>query len=251
MKKVRKLKKRTAYVLGLVFALVFSYAFREKSSDQDQVITSKIFSKVPQAQADIPSSPPPAGDGDGGDAAGDAAGDGGGSDGCFVAGTQVCLADGTGIAIESILPGMVVRGLGESTFVVAGLIAHDGHDAFLHNFANEPLKIFTLSNGDTLKTVDGHPVLVDNGAGWQWSNMSDLRIGTKISHISSDLVTVAKVEVKTDQFPTLFNLELIVEPGVERSFYANGVLVRDTQFIAYSISRWLAPPVATTYHQTV
>ncbi len=179
------------------------------------------------------------GDGDGG-GGGDDGGDSD-SDGCFVAGTRVLLADGRKVAIETIEPGSLVQGLGK-TFKVMSLIVHDGIHAFSHDYSHEPLMEITFDNGAILKTVGGHPVYVKKGNYWSWGNMWDLKIGAEALTERGEVSSVISARMPNEAGkPILYNLELDVEPYEERSFYANGILVRETQHINLAISKWLSP----------
>lgn len=242
MAKLRKLKKRSLYAISMAIALVCSYVFKEQtlSNHENVVKVPQVYADtVPVGAGDVPSS---------GDGGADDGGDGGGGDGgCFVAGTLISLVDGSCIAIEKIEPGMIVQGT-RSAFVVSDKIVHNGTDAFMHDFNTEPLKTILLNNGKSLQTVDGHPIYLRTENGWEWLNVSAIKVGTKLKSQDGGEVTVVNIITRPGERPILYNLELIVEPGRERSFYANGILVRDTQFIEYSINRWIAPPIATSYY---
>lgn len=242
MKKVSRISHRFLRTLSylLVMAVVSGMGYIGLGRKVDTTYTLD-YSLGNIAHADSPHTD--GGDGaDGGDGGGGGGGGGGGdgdSDdaGCFVAGTKVRLADGSDCSIERIQPGAVVRGQYKD-FVVVRTMVHDGvHDA-QHSFSREPLKKIRFSDGSTLWTVDGHPIYKRNtqSAIWQWSNIASCGVGTEVLNAEGAVVTVASIEIHFGKTPTLYNLELMVGEHEDRSYYANGILVRDTQHVRMAVS---------------
>jgi hypothetical protein len=242
--KTKKGLKLAHFVMGSVLVLLWGLVadvFSRPYSDQSHTLVPRVYADIAASGGDSPSDGT---GGDGGDGGGDNACGNSADNGCFTAGTKVLLANGKEKNIEDIEGGDVVRGENKN-FTVVGLITHDGVRAFKHNFIGEPLMRVLLSSGRTLETVGGHPIYINDGGGFRWSNMFALKPGVLLIDSSGFGVEVVRVEYVSGE-PVLYNLELAVNPGEERSYFANGVKVRDTQFPYVFVDRWLAPELVRT-----
>ena len=132
------------------------------------------------------------------------------SSGCFAAGTQVRMADGTDRAIEDVKPGDAVR---------TGPRKDDlAHVSETYRRGNVAIRELTLGNGTTLRTTAEHRIWVDSRG---WTLAKDIRAGDRVACLNDTTAAVLSATT-TDRAETVYTLEL----REDFAFYAQGVLVR-------------------------
>jgi len=137
-------------------------------------------------------------------------GGGGGGSSCFVAGTPVILADGSGKPIEAIAVGDQVLSYDEALGVFA---AGTVERRFVHPDTEALLRV----NGE-LVTTPNHPFFV-NG---QWILAEDLRVGDVLFCVGGQPELVTELETLAGP-ATTYNLEV----GQYHDYFAGGVLVHN------------------------
>jgi alpha-tubulin suppressor-like RCC1 family protein len=148
------------------------------------------------------------GGGGGGDSGG--GGYGGGSGGCFAAGTQVLMGDGSSRAVENVRPGDTVR-TGPRKADVARVDR-------TYCRANVAIRELTLESGVALRTTAEHRIWVDSRG---WSLANDIRAGDRVA-CTNDTTAVVTAVAATDPAETVYTFEL----REDIAFYAQGVLVQ-------------------------
>jgi len=133
-----------------------------------------------------------------------------GGGGCFLAGTQVAMADGTYKRIEDIRPGDIVLSVDETTYTpVEGLVTK-----VYHHSADEMGGSYLIINGK-VKVTPNHPLYMSDGS---WKNAGDLEIGDLVATLNGGEFVRSIVKVY-DRVP-VYNIE--VEPyGV---YFVNGLV---------------------------
>lgn len=81
--------------------------------------------------------------------------------GCVQAGTQVSMADGSHVAIESLSPGAEILALDPETRSMRKAFIRE---VLVHNDASYDLDRLELTDGQTLMVTDNHPILTRSGA---------------------------------------------------------------------------------------
>lgn len=107
--------------------------------------------------------------------------DGGG--GCFLAGTEITMADGTGKAIEQIEAGDVVLAFDQASGAMKPDPVKQVH---------EPMEVdhYLVINGD-LRVTPSHPVLSDG----KWIDVGALEVGDSLTAADGSDVVIESIEV--------------------------------------------------------
>lgn len=137
-------------------------------------------------------------------------GGGGGGGGCFLAGTEITMADGSTKVIEDIQAGDVVLAYDEGT----GEMKPDRVRA-----VHEPIQAdyHLVVNGKLLLTPS-HPML----SGGDWVEIGQLKVGDKLTAKDGSLVTIDDIEVVEGPV-TVYNFE--VNPY--GTYVAGGIVVHN------------------------
>ena len=137
-----------------------------------------------------------------------------GSGGCFLAGTEISLADGSTKPIESIEAGDVVM----AWDMKSGELKPDPVRA-----VQDPREVDSyLILNDRLRVTASHPMLSDG----EWVKAGDLKVGDHLTAADGSVVTVATIE-KVPGPVTVYNFE--VNPY--GTYVANGIVVHNRSSI--------------------
>jgi hypothetical protein len=139
---------------------------------------------------------------------------GGTGGGCFLAGTEISLADGSTKPIESIEAGDVVM----AWDMESGELKPDPVRA-----VQDPREVdsFLIVN-DSLRVTPSHPFLSDG----EWVKAGDLKVGDHLTAADGSVVTVATIETVPGPV-TVYNFE--VNPY--GTYVANGIVVHNRSSI--------------------
>lgn len=122
--------------------------------------------------------------------------------GCFVAGTEVLLANGETIRIEDIRVGDYVKTRdqfaddesGTETGVVTQLFVREKPGTLLLQF----------DSGDSIETTSEHPFFLDEG---DWAEAGELRVGQTVANLDGEPVTISAI-VRLSEPTTVYNFEV-------------------------------------------
>jgi len=135
---------------------------------------------------------------------------------CFVAGTQVTLADGTTKAIETVVVGDTVRAYDEATGTVkSGTVSTLFVHPETHDFIT--LRIGTRS----IITTPEHPFFVDG----RWVKAGQLVAGDTLSLLEEGTLRPLRLDTVTRYSGTETTYNLNVEPY--RTYFVDGILVHN------------------------
>jgi len=128
---------------------------------------------------------------------------------CFLAGTQVLLADGSYKSIEDVKAGDSVMSynMEEGRFIGASVVATTKHENDKYYIVNDNMKLTT------------NHILMVNG---QWATASDMKVGDYLLNANGDRVAVASIKEVEEQVD-VFNL-VTEEP---HDFFAQNYLVHN------------------------
>lgn len=163
-------------------------------------------------------------------------GGGGGGGGCFIAGTQILLADGTQKPIEQIQIGDQVLSFDEESHqAIAQFVTRLHH----HTANDQVLHVFHMSDGSLVIPNDIHPIfVVEQNSYFRTAEIKRmLDAGVKISFLRADgvRVSVESLEIKKS-FTAVYNFEVEGLKSVSaeygafgsgHNYYANGFLVHN------------------------
>ena len=149
---------------------------------------------------------------------------------CFIAGTQVSMADGTEKNIEDIVIGNEVLSYNEETKII-----EPKKVTGLNSPIHDDLVEYTLSNGTTITSTFDHPFYV-NGlslASYQPnltneryelpSEVGKIQVGDLLNLVNKEIVEIVSI-VKLDRVNTQTH---IISVEDNRNFYANKILVHN------------------------
>ena len=122
--------------------------------------------------------------------------------GCFVAGTEVLLANGETIRIEDVRVGDYVKTRdqfaddesGTETGVVTQLFVREKPGTLLLQF----------DSGDSIETTSEHPFFLDEG---DWVEAGELRVGQTVANLAGEPVTITAI-VRLSEPTTVYNFEV-------------------------------------------
>jgi hypothetical protein len=136
---------------------------------------------------------------------------GGGGGGCFIAGTNVTLADGTTMPIENLAPGAVLASYNIDTlplfsddntvFNTWSSLALTGSPASATVQSNDPLEvnsIIILNN--LLKTTPDHRHLVKSDGIWSFKQAVDVKVGDYFINKDGNEIEITSVTTEHIQF---------------------------------------------------
>ena len=134
---------------------------------------------------------------------------------CFVAGTEITLADGTTKNIEDIKVGEEVLTFNEETKVNEPGVVGD-----LKQHSVGSIIRVTLDNEIVIKTTEEHPFFV---TGKEWVKAKDLEPLDTCLKVDGDEAIISTVEV-LEETNIVYNL---LSVDANHNFYANGILVHN------------------------
>jgi len=151
-----------------------------------------------------------------------------GGGGCFVAGTEVTLANGEMINIEDVTPGMELMTFNEKT----GLIESGLVKSLIRPIVSYILSI-ELGNGRTINSTDEHPYYVNN-KGWSSFNpvksmtihdmeVFELLSGDSLVDRNGNTITIKSITQLDPAYQEVYNFEI----EGNHNYFANGVLVHN------------------------
>ena len=158
----------------------------------------------------------------------------GGGGGCFIAGTQIWMADNTHTNIENVVVGDSVMTF---DFNHMKLMPQNVITVMV---PRENIKVWNveLSNGKTLGVTGGHPIHTDSG--WRYTNQEEcdnelnagadwgvelsgvLEIGDKVFTVGEEIVTVKSIE--ENGTATVYHLTSVEHTN---TYFTEGVLVHN------------------------
>ena len=150
-----------------------------------------------------------------------------GGGGCFVAGTQVTLSNGTTMNIEDVTVGTEVLTFNESSNVIESGVVN----ALIRPIATDIIYM-TLSNGTELRSTQDHPYMTTEG----WASYNPAATlayhGMEVLQLTSDsvLYDLDHAEVNITQifaYSTIEHEVYNLEIGTNHTYYANGILVHN------------------------
>ncbi|HKQ59749.1 MAG TPA: Hint domain-containing protein [Candidatus Polarisedimenticolaceae bacterium] len=137
-------------------------------------------------------------------------GGGGGNGGCFLAGTQITLADGSTKPIETVVPGDRVLAYDEATGELKPDTIRKVHEPIETDF-------YLVVNG-TLRLTPSHPVLSHG----KWIAIGQLKVGDELTRADGTAVIVESLETRSDKVK-VYNFA--VNPY--GTYLANGIIVHN------------------------
>ena len=148
--------------------------------------------------------------------------------GCFVAGSQITMADGTYKNIEDVLSGELIRAYDEvsESFVNARV-----NMAYPHFNTPQVLEI-KLSDGTTLGITPGHPILTTNGwksrdienSLWEHGTVATLlEVGDEVIGINENAFVEEIDELDIPENYTTYNLEV----DIYHTYIVDGIVVHN------------------------
>lgn len=173
--------------------------------------------------------PPPPPTGPVGGPSGPGGPSGGWDDYCFVAGTEIQMADGSAKAIEDVLVGDQVMSRDEDT---GKLISRTVTKLHHHPARIEKIHEFVMEDGSVVSPNAVHPMYVVEKDGYYQAHQiaEALKMGLKVSLLRGDgaSVRVVNVRVRAENLP-LFNFEV---DGISRYAKARGYFGRGHNYYA-------------------
>jgi len=178
----------------------------------------------------------PTGGAAGGAVASEVSGNGGG---CFVAGTEVSMADGSKKPIEQLQPGDLVRSFDEvsKSFYVTKV-----ERPIVHPKAKQTLHHFQFENGTLLTSNDEHPFYILEAGGWlrAWEIAALFEKHATLTFLDENgTPTRLKNLVLEEKYTKVYNLQVT---GLEsdgdtplfgrgHSFMANGIVAHNLMYM--------------------
>ena len=142
------------------------------------------------------------------------------SAGCFPAGTEVTLADGSRVPIESLTKGQMVRAseFAKQTGAVGDLIERESED--LYTLTAEAVPGTGAPPPPVNLRITGDHVVWSDSVGWKAAR--DLEVGEWIHHESGTLMQVMSLNREPGKH-TVYTIEV----DRNNAFFAGGILVQD------------------------
>ena len=141
------------------------------------------------------------------------------SPGCFIAGTEIALANGDTKNIEDIIPGEELITWNESKQIsevgtVGGLDVIEEVGMVI---------VLTFDNGSTIKVTEAHPFYHIDGENVGLINAADLREGFEVYQLNGEKAKV----VSTKEEQGLYTVYNVTDVSGNHNYYANEILVHN------------------------